>query len=387
MCPKEWDKAPLKQLLSTSIQNGYSPICDDEPNALWILSLGALNGNGLDPSQRKPAPKNDPKVKQYFLSPGDFIVSRSNTLDKVGRSALFKGEIENCAYPDLMMRFRVREEIVFLGYLAEYLRSEYALAYFKKSAAGTSGSMKKINKSVLEKLVVLLPPIEEQKQIAEILAVWDEAIATTEKLIVAKQKLKNSLIQNLLAIHENKPCLLSGNWRTVALGDICKLNYGKGLNRNQYDKFGESKVIGTAGIIGYSSYFLATGPSIVLGRKGSLDHPFYVDKNEIFWAIDTTYYVCSSQNIKFLYYLFNFLRLSRFNESTGVPSLNRNTVYGIKTKIPDLDTQLKIVSVLDVAEMQIQKLQQLAEYYKKQKRGLMQKLLTGELRVAVKEAA
>ena len=254
-------------------------------------------------------------------------------------------------------------------------------------AAATQNAQKNINLQVLRPLPILTPPLKEQKRIAEILATWDEAIALTERAIEASQRLKDSLMQNLFSVHDSDFCLLSGTWRNVQLGEIFELNYGKGLDRSKYDVSGDSKVIGTAGVIGNSFHFLSQGPSVIVGRKGSLDQPLYIGLNDKFWSIDTTYYVTSREDMKFLYYLLKFIKLSRFNESTGVPSLNRNAVYGIKARIPDLDTQKKIVKILDVADLQTQKLQKLAGFYRKQKQGLMQKLLTGEWRVALQEAA
>ncbi|WP_305801590.1 hypothetical protein, partial [Thiolapillus sp.] len=112
-----WHKVKLKTLLSQPVQNGYSPVCPEEPNGKWILGLGALSDFGLDTTQIKPAPVDDSKVDNFLLRPGDFLVSRSNTRDKVGRSALFKGEIKNCSYPDLMMRFRINETTIYPEFL------------------------------------------------------------------------------------------------------------------------------------------------------------------------------------------------------------------------------------------------------------------------------
>ena len=95
--PKGWKHIKLKKVLTQDVKNGYSPNCPEEPNGCWILSLGNLTENGFDPTQAKPAPKCDSRVKDFLLEPGDFLISRSNTLNKVGRSVLFRGEIENCS--------------------------------------------------------------------------------------------------------------------------------------------------------------------------------------------------------------------------------------------------------------------------------------------------
>lgn len=193
MLPKDWQIESLGSLLEEPPQNGYSPNCPEEPTGKWVLGLGALTGHGLDLSQVKPAPINDVLVDRFRLLPGDFLISRSNTLDKVGRSALYRGGIDNCSYPDLMMRFRVGSSRVDLDYLDAYLRSERVLKYIQRSATGTSGSMKKINQTTVEEIPVVLPPLTEQRQIAAILSTWDAAIEKTEILIEVKEKLLHAL--------------------------------------------------------------------------------------------------------------------------------------------------------------------------------------------------
>ena len=149
--PERWKITKLKKLVTKDFQNGYSPNCPKEPNGNWILSLGNLTENGFDPTQAKPAPVEDMRVKDFLLESGDFLISRSNTLYKVGRTMLFRGEIENCSYPDLLMRFRVDEHQISNEYLESYLKSSFVRKYIQSCASGTSNSMMKINKKVTEK--------------------------------------------------------------------------------------------------------------------------------------------------------------------------------------------------------------------------------------------
>ena len=211
-----WRKVKLKTLLSKPVQNGYSPVCLEEPSGKWVLGLGALSDFGLDTTQIKPAPIDDGKVDNFLLRPGDFLVSRSNTRDKVGRSALFKGEIKNCSYPDLMMRFRVNENAIYPEFLEMYLRSHEAIKWFQRSASGTSGSMVKINKHIVENLQVPLPSLPEQTAIADLLSAWDKAIEKTERLIQAKKKYYAALCHQYMGAKN----IAKRGWSVVALGDI-----------------------------------------------------------------------------------------------------------------------------------------------------------------------
>lgn len=177
--PEGWKITKLKKLVTKDFQNGYSPNCPKEPNGNWILSLGNLTENGFDPTQAKPAPVEDMRVKDFLLESGDFLISRSNTLYKVGRTMLFRGEIENCSYPDLLMRFRVDEHQISNEYLESYLKSSFVRKYIQSCASGTSNSMMKINKKVTEKIPIILPPLSEQHAIAGLLSTWNQAIEKT----------------------------------------------------------------------------------------------------------------------------------------------------------------------------------------------------------------
>jgi len=227
--PEGWRRTTLKPLLSEGIRNGYSPRCPDTPNGRWILALGALGEHGLDPGEIKPAPPDDEKVEDFILTPGDFLVSRSNTIDRVGRAAMYRGELDNCSYPDLMMRFRVKESVTHPHFFEQYLRSEKPLRYIRGAAAGTSGSMVKINQGTLEKLPVLLPPLPEQKKIAAILSSVDEAIQATQAVIDQTRRVKKGLLQDLLTrgighsrFKQTKLGELPTTWTVRPADEVCE---------------------------------------------------------------------------------------------------------------------------------------------------------------------
>ena len=210
MIPKGWSQEQLRDVIDGSIKNGYSPLPADKITGLWVLGLGALQDGSLNEKEIKPAPDNE-KVRGCLLENGDFLISRSNTPEKVGRVAVFRDEIKNCSYPDLMMRLKIDDEKASPGYMEHVLKSYAVRSYFRRSAAGSSGSMIKINKSIVEKTSFLLPPKSEQKRIACILSTWDEAITTTERLLEASQRQKLALMQQLLIGKRRLPGF-EGEW-------------------------------------------------------------------------------------------------------------------------------------------------------------------------------
>jgi type I restriction enzyme S subunit len=164
-------------------------------------------------------------------------------------------------------------------------------------------------------------------------------------------------------------------WSHSSYGEAITLQYGKSPKDIICDD-GEHPIIGTGGITGYSNDCLHNGNTVVVGRKGTINKPSFVAGR--FWAIDTTYYASDYRQTdpKWFFYNLQNTDLTRYNEASGVPSLNRDTLYSIRFSLPPLPEQQKIASILtsvdeviEKTEAQISKLQDL-------KKGMMQELLT-----------
>lgn len=389
--PVGWKNIKLKKLVTHDIKNGYSPNCPEEPNGSWILGLGNLTENGFDSSHAKPAPVNDKRVKDFLLASGDFLISRSNTLDKVGRTMLFRGEIENCSYPDLLMRFRVDETQVLNEFLESYLKSSTVRKYIQSCASGTSGSMVKINKTAVENITVIFPPCPEQKAIADLLSTWDKAIEKSERLIQLKEKQFKRLLNNLILLPT-----MNGKWQQVLTkslfkerteskrGDLPLLSITNGdgviprdeTNRKDSSNEDKSKYLRICpGDIGYNTMRMWQGVSALSTLEG---------------IVSPAYTVCimgEKLYPQFVAYLFKmpFLIHRFYRYSQGLTSDTWNLKYRnfceVKMPLPPLEEQQQIAKTLNAVQHEIDIHKQLLEKYKSQKRGLMQKLLTGEWRV------
>ncbi|MDY7574156.1 restriction endonuclease subunit S [Actimicrobium sp. CCI2.3] len=145
-------------------------------------------------------------------------------------------------------------------------------------------------------------------------------------------------------------------WKSGTLSDVIKINYGKSP-KEIFNKNGKYPVIGTGGITGYTNDYLHEGGTTVIGRKGTIDKPYFVAGK--FWAIDTTYFVSDYKNTneKWLYYSLQNIDLVKFNEASGVPSLNRETLYAIPCLFPTLPEQQKIAAILTAVDEVIESTQ------------------------------
>lgn len=132
-----------------------------------------------------------------------------------------------------------------------------------------------------------------------------------------------------------------------SLGDLVKIKYGKNQKKVQDDENGKYPIYGTGGLMGYSIDYLYDKPSVLIGRKGSIEKVRYIE--EPFWTVDTLFYTEVNEEIvipKFLYYVMSLIDLSRYNEGTSIPSLRTETLNRLDIPIPNLDYQKRVLTVL-----------------------------------------
>jgi len=272
-------------------------------------------------------------------------------------------------------------------YIYYNLFSHQAARYFYGCVVGSNYPA--LNNSDVEHLKIPLPPLPEQKKIAEILSAWDRAIEQTRKLIDARKRLKKGLMQQLLTGRMRFPEFgapvaqkgeLPDGWERVQLHETCDFIYGKDWKSVAVNS-SQIPVYGTGGIIGYSSSPIHNGTSILIGRKGTIDNPLFIEGK--FWAVDTTFYTTIKDSVipRYLYYLFTTVKWRKYNEASGVPSLSRNTIQNIRVTVPTINEQKKVADIISIIDTEIELYMQNVKMLSEQKKGLMQKLLTGEIRV------
>ena len=130
--------------------------------------------------------------------------------------------------------------------------------------------------------------------------------------------------------------------RTVEIGKLCELKYGKSLRKDTRVN-GANPVYGSNGVVDWHHESLINFETIIVGRKGSIGEVHYIDGPS--WPIDTTYYVSLKDeydvNLKWFYRLLKTLGLSKLNRSAAIPGLNRDDVYRIKISLPSLNDQIR----------------------------------------------
>lgn len=168
-----------------------------------------------------------------------------------------------------------------------------------------------------------------------------------------------------------------GGWSSLKYKDVLTIKYGKDhklLNEGIYP------VYGTGGIMRYADQYLHDGESILIGRKGTIDQPKYVD--EKFWTVDTLFYTQIKDNSipLFLYQHALQVNWSGLNEATGVPSLNTTSINNVDIALPPKEEQRKIASFLSAVDEKISQLTQKHQLLSQYKQGMMQKIFSQQIR-------
>ena len=235
---------------------------------------------------------------------------------------------------------------------------------------------------------IFLPNAKEQRGIAEILSAWDTQIQNFETLITEKQTLKKGLCQTLLTA-KTRLKGFSGDWEVVSVGEIFRATRGNILatdrlsdlssGKNCYPVFSSKTKDG--GLLGYYSEYLfedcitwttdGANAGDVKFRKGK----FYCTNVCGVLISDAGY--CNQCVAEILN-----LRTRQYVSYVGNPKLMNNTMKEIKIEIPsNIAEQEKIAEILSEADNEITLLEQKLESLKSQKKGLMQKLLSGKIRI------
>jgi type I restriction enzyme S subunit len=139
-----------------------------------------------------------PDDSPYWLRKGDILVSRGNTIDLVGRAAVFEGNPSKCAMPDLLIRIRVQHDRIDPHFLSAFFHSEEAREYIESQVSGTSSTMPKISQPKLGAMPVPVPPLTVQQQIVGYLDGLQTKVETMKRLQLKTAAELDALLPSIL---------------------------------------------------------------------------------------------------------------------------------------------------------------------------------------------
>ncbi|MFN8429003.1 MAG: restriction endonuclease subunit S [Spirosomataceae bacterium] len=152
------------------------------------------------------------------------------------------------------------------------------------------------------------------------------------------------------------------DWKIVTWKEVLEIKNGKNQKKVQ-NEAGIYPIYGSGGVMGYSNDFLCPEGTTIIGRKGSINNPIYV--NEKFWNVDTAFGLIPSQKLdnKYLYYFCTTYNFLKHNKATTLPSLTKLDLLKIQIPLPPLEEQKRIAAILDAADLHRQKTKALLDKY------------------------
>lgn len=200
--PQSWKNGKLLDCLLEKPRNGYSPKAVNYPTKCKSMSLSATTDGIFKKEYYKYIDEEIPADSYLWLEPGDILIQRSNSLEKVGISAIYTGGTHEYIYPDLMMKLQVNNQND-PAYINYFLQRAETRAYFLSNATGIAGNMPKINQKTVSNTPVNYPSLTEQQEIVRIL----------DRLLAREQRARQAAEETLTAIDRMKQSILARAFR------------------------------------------------------------------------------------------------------------------------------------------------------------------------------
>lgn len=409
--PDEWRAVPVGCVLEGS-QYGLNIAADQEGDVPIVGMKDIVNGHVKTDALATVRVKGGERAS-HTLSRGDILINRTNSYDLVGKVGLYDSDIE-AVFASYLVRLRIKRDLIDPWFLTYWLNHPIAQHTIKRIATRAVGQAN-VNPTEFKKYCVIpLPPLSEQRRIAAGLRSWDEAIETTGRLMGVRERqhaaLTNQLVfgqrrlGNFVKSSEKTGRRwfdLPSDWQVAPIGKLAREiserngenTAGEVLSCSKYDGFVRSldyfkKQIFSADLSAYKKIWRGDFgfPSNHI-EEGSIGLQDLVDIGLV--SPIYTVFRFHSKRIDNVY-AFGVLKTSLyrhlFEVSTSASvdrrgSLRWSEFAKIPFPIPSLAEQRAISTVLTANRDLIDQLKAERDALDRQKRGLMQKLLTGEWRI------
>ena len=409
--PSDWDTAPLEAIVlpKTGLKRG--PFGGALKKSYFVES-------GYKVYQQGNVIRRDWSLGDYYIDgerfaqlqafevlPGDFLVSCSGTIGRIVRAP---EDIDSGVINQALLRVRINFEVMH----PEFFRYQFESDRMQRTIIDNThgGAMQNlVPMTVFRGVKFPLPPLPEQRVIAEILGTWDEAIALVERRIAAARQRKKALMQQLLTGKRRFKEFEGEAWREVRLGEVA-VRITDGTHRTPTYVERGIPFISTNNLVPFSDEFDFSGyrKFITPAEHVELTKRCRPERGDLLISKCGTIGRTQLIRTKLDFSIFVGLALMKLDTSTVFPAfleqlLNTDiyrdrmeiaapggtratlTISGLsrlQVRMPmSLTEQLRITETLRTCDEEIDLLTRKLAARQRQKRGLMQRLLTGRVRV------
>ena len=405
MVPNGWKRIPIKEACESIIDcvNKTAPVVDYETPFKMIRTTNVRNGRVNTEDVRYVTEDTYLQwVRRGKPQVGDIIFTREAPVGEVG----VLEDAEGIFLGQRIMMYRADSNRADNYYLFYSLLSTFCQKQISDFSNG--GTVAHMRVPDCSEILINLPPLSEQKKIAQILSTWDQAINTTEQLLANSQQQKKALMQQLLTgkkrLLDKNGVRFSGEWKVLPLGSLTKIYDGTHTTPNYQEsgvpfysvehltsnKFSRTKYISEDVYENENKRVKLERNDILMTRIGDIG----TAKN-LTWDVKASFYVSlalikSSESFssEFITQYINshgfHAELWKRTIHVAFPKkINLGEIGNCLVAMPTIEEQQKIASVLSAADQEIATLQRKLDCLKQEKKALMQQFLTGKRRLNI----
>ena len=323
-----------------------------------------------------------------FLKKNDVIIVASTASMKViGKSGIIDDDYNNVAPGAFLLLIRpIQNKNIFIPYLSWYFRTDLYRNNIKRLVAG--GVIQNIKREHIANLLIPLPPLAEQKTIANTLETFDAHIKNLSNLIEKKKAIRDGALDDLMS-GRTRLKGFSGEWEVKKLGEIFDVFAGGDVKKNNFSHVKTSKYqyevfsngINNKGLYGYTSKALYPANSLTVSARGTIGQAFYRDK-DFDAVIRLLVLIPKNDNIQPKFYE-NYIngQIIFEKENTGVAQLTAPKIKDYLIPLPPLAEQKAIAETVTAFDDEIKALEAERDKITKIRDGAMNDLLTGKIRL------
>jgi len=411
--PKDWKVVKLKDILIL-LKNGLTLRQRKDGKGYPVTRIETISEEKIDPTKLGYVTGLSEKdIEEYRLIEGDILFSHINSLDHIGKTAIYEGEPELLLHGMNLLLLRPNKNIVhprFLLYLLRLSRARKIFSTMAKKAVNQAS----INQTELGNLKIPLPPLEEQKRIADILSMIDSGIETVDRAIAKLERMKRVLMNKLLTgrirVREENGKLtfyketefqdaeigkIPKDWKTKKLSSLATIIMGQSPPSSTYNKEGK----GLPFIQGkmefgkmYPSPTTYTSRPLKIAEKGDVLMSVRAPVGDVNIA---PYKLCigrglaairfnskTANNLFYFYYLQSIKsRLESLGKGSTFKAITKKDLQELRIVYLPLNERKGIANILLTIDDAIELYYREKEKLLRLRRGLMSVLLTGRVRV------
>jgi type I restriction enzyme S subunit len=398
MVPKGWKEVYLKDI-TTVIQNGFSCKQDNLVNGMPVTRIETISDGYVNFNRIGYTNVHENILEPYLLQHGDILFSHINSVRQIGKVAIF--ESQKLLYHGMnLLLIQIKNNIALPKYVYYVLSSRHAKSYFKKHSK-QAVNQASLNQKDVGMFKLLLPSLKEQNKITSILSTWDKAIEKTTTLINSKAELKKALMQQLLTGKLRFKEFVKIKFYKIELGkfliptprSVPRPNAAyTALGIRSHGKGTFLKAVENPETVMMDTIYEVKKDDLIVNITFAWEGAIAIVRKSDEGALVSHRFPTYTFNreIAISEYFRHVIQTKRFVYELGLVSpggagrnrvMSKTDFLNIFVSIPSIAEQQKIAAVLNGIDKEIDLLKKQLECLKTQKKGMMQKLLTGEIRV------